>query len=87
MTKRTRAIAEKAAEEGITPLEVMLQIMRRDTTHEDPKVEIAREAMVFEAAKAAAPYMHPRLNAVEHSGGVVVRTLAEELAALNARAD
>jgi hypothetical protein len=28
LTRRTRAIAEKAAEEGITPLEVMLTNMR-----------------------------------------------------------
>lgn len=27
-TKRTREIADKAAEEGLTPLEVMLQTMR-----------------------------------------------------------
>lgn len=68
LTKRTREVAEKAAEEGITPLEYMLKVMRQETTHEDPKVEIAREAMAFEAAKAAAPYMHPRLAAIEHSG-------------------
>jgi hypothetical protein len=67
-TKRTREIADKAAEEGITPLEYMLQIMRRPTAHEDPKVEVARESLAFEAAKAAAPYMHPRLAAIEHSG-------------------
>lgn len=67
-TKRTREIAEKAINEGLTPLEYMLEVMRRDSAHEDPKIEIAREAMRFEAAKAAAPYMHPRLAAVEHSG-------------------
>lgn len=67
-TKRTREIADKAAEEGITPLEYMLQVMRASSEHEDPKIQIAREAMRFEAAKAAAPYMHPRLQATEHSG-------------------
>lgn len=67
-TKKTREIADKAAAEGVTPLEYMLQVMRRPTDHEDPKVAIAREAMAFEAAKAAAPYMHPRLAAVEHTG-------------------
>jgi len=83
-TKKTREIADRAAEEGITPLEVMLEIMRRSTDHEDPKIQIAREAMVFEAAKAAAPYMHPRLAAVEHSGKdgkeltIVVRRFTEE---------
>lgn len=67
-TKRTREIADKAAEEGITPLEYMLQVMRAPSEHEDPRVQVAREAMRFEAAKAAAPYMHPRLQATEHSG-------------------
>lgn len=67
-TKRTREIADKAAEEGITPLEYMLQIMRGEEVSEDEKVQIAREALRFEAAKAAAPYMHPRLAAVEHTG-------------------
>lgn len=67
-TKRTREIADKAMEEGLTPLEYMLKIMRQDSAHEDPKVQVAREAMRFEAAKAAAPYVHPRLAAVEHTG-------------------
>lgn len=67
-TKKTREIADRAAEEGITPLEYMLNVMRQDSAHEDPRIEIAREAMRFEAAKAAAPYMHPRLAAVEHTG-------------------
>lgn len=67
-TAKTREIADKAAEEGITPLEYMLQIMRRDSDHADEKIQLAREAMRFEAAKAAAPYIHPRLASVEHSG-------------------
>jgi hypothetical protein len=67
-TKRTREIADKAASEGLTPLEYMLQIMRRESDHEDEKIQMAREAMRFEAAKAAAPYIHPRLAAIEHTG-------------------
>jgi len=51
--KRTREIADKAAEEGITPLEYMLQVMR-DEAAEDPR----RDDM----AKAAAPFIHPRLQ-------------------------
>lgn len=69
LTQKTREIAEQAADAGITPLEYMLQIMRAPSDHEDPKVQGAREAMRFEAAKAAAPYIHPRLAAVEHTGG------------------
>lgn len=67
-TKKTREIADACAAEGITPLEYMLQVMRAPSDHEDPKIQVAREAMRFEAAKAAAPYMHPRLAAVEHTG-------------------
>ena len=67
-TKRTREIADRAAAEGITPLEYMLALMRADATHEDPAVQARREAMKLEAAKAAAPYIHPRLQAIEHSG-------------------
>lgn len=67
-TARTREIADKAINEGLTPLEYMLEVMRRPSDHEDEKIQLAREAMRFEAAKAAAPYMHPRLAAVEHTG-------------------
>lgn len=57
-----RASAERQAEvaaSGITPLDYMLAIMRD---------EAADEAKRLDAAKAAAPYVHPRLAAVEHSG-------------------
>lgn len=47
----TRAIQDES-----TPLEVMLSIMR------DPETDAA---MRFEAAKAAAPYVHPRLSQVD----------------------
>ena len=68
-TKRTREIANKAAEEGITPLEFMLEIMRRDPGEiEDPRLAQSAMEMRFEAAKAAAPYIHPRLAAIEHTG-------------------
>ena len=67
-TKRTREIADRAVEQGVTPLEFMLQMMRQETQHEDPKIQAVREAMAFEAAKAAAPYVHPKLAAIEHTG-------------------
>jgi hypothetical protein len=57
--KRTREIAQKAAKKGITPLEYMLKVMR------DSNAEGARRD---DMAKAAAPYMHPRLNAIQHTG-------------------
>lgn len=61
-----RATAEKAAEvaaSGLSPLDFLLQLMR------DEKQPLAMRA---DAAKNAAPYVHPRLAAVEHSGEVAV---------------
>jgi hypothetical protein len=69
-TKKTREIAMRAAEEGITPLEFMLKIMRSEPAEsiEDPRLLHDILAMRFEAAKAAAPYIHPRLASVEMAG-------------------
>jgi hypothetical protein len=50
--------AEVAAS-GTTPLEYMLAIMRDD---------LSPAARRDDMAKAAAPYVHPKLAAVEHSG-------------------
>lgn len=68
-TKRTREIADKAAGDGITPLEYMLQVMRNDPPEglEGPQM-LSAISLRFEAAKAAAPYIHPKLSAVEVSG-------------------
>lgn len=55
--------------EGITPLEYMLQVMRAEPKEGlDDREAMMSATMRFEAAKAAAPYIHPRLAAVEHSG-------------------
>lgn len=51
-------IIASATAEGETPLEYMLRVMRTST---DTK---RRDAM----AVAAAPFVHPKLAAVEHSG-------------------
>lgn len=57
-TTKTREIADKAAAEGITPLEYMLSVLR-----DEEQTPGAR----FEAAKAAAPYIHPRLSTIDAS--------------------
>lgn len=57
--KASIARQAEVAASGITPLEYMLAIMR------DEEADKAQRA---EMAKAAAPYVHPRLAAVEHSG-------------------
>jgi len=55
--KLNAALREKLNAGGIAPLEFMLQVMR--DTHQDFAVRL-------EMAKAAAPYLHPRLQAVEY---------------------
>ena len=68
-TQKTREIADREAENGLTPLEYMLQVMRTEPSLElEPRDLLNATSLRFEAAKAAAPYMHPRLAAVEHSG-------------------
>ena len=67
--QKTREIANKLAITGITPLEVMTNVMREfyelsqitDNSIQRTKyLEIA-----CNAAKDAAPYMHPRLSAID----------------------
>lgn len=55
-TTKTRDIADKASSEGITPLEFMLQVMRDEGAERSERLDMA---------KAAAPYIHPRLSNVE----------------------
>lgn len=68
-TKRTREIADKALASGITPLEFMLDILRTEPPKDaDPLVKLGYQEQRFEAAKAAAPYVHPKLQAITHKG-------------------
>lgn len=60
-TRKTRAVADRAATEGITPLEVMLTVMRQRFEAKD----FERAASI---AKDAAPYLHPRLTAIKVGG-------------------
>ena len=89
LTKRTREIAEVAAAQGITPLEVMMSTMMAlykeaencikhdDHAHEgvghDHDIMITESRikllnMAATIARHAAPYVHPRLSAIEHTG-------------------
>lgn len=52
-------IVVRAERTGITPLEYLLSIMRDE--NEKPSARL-------EAAWRAAPYMHPKLNAIHHTG-------------------
>jgi hypothetical protein len=61
LNKRTREIADRASKEGISPLEVMIEAMR-------DAYEKGGAIAAFAFAKDAAPYLHPRISAIEHSG-------------------
>lgn len=58
---KTREIADRAIAEGITPLEVMLNTMRKFYD----EGEFLQASTI---AKDAAPYIHPRLQTIEHGG-------------------
>jgi hypothetical protein len=60
-TKKTRKVADAVAEGGITPLEVMIDAMRR--LH-----KARRYTAAAGVAQHAAPYVHPRLSAVTLRG-------------------
>jgi len=79
-TARRKAIAERVEKDLVskkaTPLEIMGRVMAGDTSVTE---------MQFEAAKAAAPYIHPKLSAVTMNATVkrsVTEYSDDELAAI-----
>lgn len=56
--KATAAKAAQIAASGQTPLDYLLEVMRNTRNVLSVRVD---------AAKAAAPYVHPKLQAIEHS--------------------
>jgi hypothetical protein len=61
-TSKSRARRSAAAE--LSPLDYMLQVLR------DPEASPAERKW---AAEKAAPYLHPRLQTVEHAGALTLR--------------
>lgn len=57
--KASVARQQAIAASGLTPLDYMLGVLR------NPRAAAARRAW---AAAAAAPYVHPKLASIEHSG-------------------
>lgn len=57
--RATAAKAAAIAKTGITPLDYMLSVMRDGSQPSD---------MRLNAAKFAAPYVHPKLASIEHTG-------------------
>lgn len=56
LNEKTREIAEAAAQDGVTPLEYMLNVLRDEKADDQTKRW---------AAEKAAPYVHPRLNSID----------------------
>jgi hypothetical protein len=79
--KVSSSVAIEAAHEGETPVEFMLRLMRTeppakpDSMTEWDYTRLVKEhnEMRADMAKSAAPYVHPKLAAVEHSGAVDTR--------------
>jgi hypothetical protein len=71
--KRTafaRKVADMVAQgDEETPLEFLLAAMRSEDIPLEQRLE---------AAKAAAPYVHPRLSAIEHGGSLGVHQMSHE---------
>lgn len=65
--KRSLAQISAAIAAGETPLEFMLRVMRGEATPKDAddRVKAVYAGLQFEAAKAAAPYIHARLSSTE----------------------
>lgn len=81
LTKRTREIAQAVASQGVTPLEVMMKVMHQlyeeagNVSDDDlgdktlaNEVRIKLLNMAATVGRHAAPYVHPRLSAIEHTG-------------------
>lgn len=71
--KVSEAAKKKALEGGISPLEYMLDVMRDVSADRSERMD---------AAKAAAPYVHPRLSSVDvggqgDNGEIVFKTIYE----------
>ena len=64
---KTLQIRDRAAQEGITPLQVMLSIMKQ-------RLEAGDQDGALAAANMAAPYIHSRLAATEVKVAAEVRS-------------
>lgn len=59
--KKTQELVNAVIETGITPLDYLLKVMR------DAKADLL---VRLDAAKAAAPYVHPKLSSIEIAGNL-----------------
>lgn len=59
INERSREAGDRASQDGLTPLEYMLSILRDERADDKDRMW---------AAEKAAPYVHAKLASVEHSG-------------------
>lgn len=59
--KATAKRQEEVKASGLAPLDYLLQVMRDETVPREERVD---------AAHKAAPFVHPKLAAIEHSGSM-----------------
>jgi hypothetical protein len=79
-------MVDKAVADGETPLEFMLKVMRQPMPKAAPSVRLAYATMRFEAAKAAAPYVHPKpqpIQAPKHAPEEYARRVREAIEAID----
>lgn len=57
--RKTAEVQRKVEDTGITPLQFMIEVMRDEGR--EPRERL-------NAAISAAPYVHPKLSSIEHSG-------------------
>jgi len=81
-TRVSREVADRIAGEGLSPLELIVSLMRK--YHAEGKF-----ALALDAAVKAAPYLHPRLAAVSVSTNDddLDREIERELARLAGRGE
>lgn len=70
-TNKTNEIAQQAAGEGVLPLQVMLEAMRAEYA-------VGRLQDAAKIAAIAAPYIHPRLANLAHSGAGLAISVSVE---------
>lgn len=75
-SRKTEELLATVVGDGLTPLSYLLEVMRDDSKE---------EATRLDAAKSAAPYVHPRLAAVDNThtgkdgGPILVSTVDADL--------
>ena len=64
--RKTREIADRAAVDGVIPLEYLLKVLRQPAPEgADALTQLELDKLRLDAAKSAAPYMHPRPSAID----------------------